>query len=107
MLNEPLVYGSYKVLLHVFRALNGLSPEYLAGMLEHHVPTRSLRPTIDIEKRFCFFYVCGSADSMLLTVQRIRHRWATVRSAGLALSFGTTYHSLCVVHLPLPVLKGS
>ena len=34
-----------KILLHVFRALNGLSPGYLAGMLERHVPTRSLRST--------------------------------------------------------------
>ena len=49
----------YRVLLHVSRALNSLSSGYLAGMLEHHVPTRSLRST----------------DSMLLTVPRIRHRW--------------------------------
>ena len=49
----------YKVLLHVFRALNGLSPGYLAGMLECHVPTCSLRST----------------DRMLLTGPRIRHRW--------------------------------
>ena len=49
----------YKVLLHVFRPLNGLSPGYLAGMLERHVSTRLLRST----------------DSMLLTVPRTRHRW--------------------------------
>ena len=49
----------YKVLLHVFRVLNSLSPGYLAGMLERHVPTHSLRST----------------DSMLLTVPRTRHRW--------------------------------
>ena len=49
----------YKVLLHVFRALNALSPGYLADMPERHVPTRSLK----------------SADSMLLTIPWTRHRW--------------------------------
>ena len=71
----------YKVLLHVYRVLNSLSPGYLAGMLERHVTTRSLRST----------------DSMLLTVPRNRRRWGD----------RATYHSLCIVHLPLPVLKGS
>ena len=49
----------YKVLLHVYRTLNGLSPGYLADMLERHVPTHSLRST----------------DSMSLTVPQTRHRW--------------------------------
>ena len=48
-----------KVVLHVYRPLNALSPGYLAGMLERHAPTRSFRCT----------------DSMLLTVLRTRHRW--------------------------------
>ena len=49
----------YKVLLHVYCTLNGLSPGYLAGMLERHVPTCLLRST----------------DSILLTVPWTRHRW--------------------------------
>ena len=80
----------YKVLLHVYRALKGLFPGYLAGMLERHVPTRSLRST----------------DGMLLTVPRTRHVGETAFSRDGAV-FGTTYHSLCIVHLPLPVLKAA
>jgi len=56
----PVVYRiQYKVLLHVYRALNGLSPEYLASALERYVPSRQLRST----------------DCLLLKVPHTKHRW--------------------------------
>ena len=58
----------YKVLLHAFRALNRLSPGYLAGILERYVPNRLLRST----------------DSMSLTVPRTRHRWGDRAFSGAA-----------------------
>ena len=51
--------------------LNGLSPRYLAGILEHHVPT----------------YLLWSTDSTVLTVPQIRHCWGdhAFSRAGLVL----------------------
>ena len=33
----------YKLLIQVYKALNGLEPEYIADLLQEYVPTRSLR----------------------------------------------------------------
>ena len=33
----------YKLLIQVYKALNGLEPEYIADILQEYVPTRSLR----------------------------------------------------------------
>ena len=33
----------YKLLIQVYKALNGLAPEYIADLLQEYVPTRSLR----------------------------------------------------------------
>ncbi len=46
----------FKLLLFVFKSLNGLAPPYLADLLKQHMPIRSLR----------------SSDQLLLTVPRSR-----------------------------------
>ena len=33
----------YKLLIQVYKALNGLAPEYIADLLQEYVPTRELR----------------------------------------------------------------
>ena len=47
----------YKILLHAYRALNGLTPEYLCNMVESYAPDRVLR----------------SASQNLLVVPRGKH----------------------------------
>ena len=34
----------YKLLIQVYKALNGLAPEYIADLLREYVPPRALRP---------------------------------------------------------------
>ena len=49
----------YKILLHVYKALNGLGPAYITDMLHLYRPARSLR----------------SADSHQLEIPRTCHSW--------------------------------
>ncbi len=49
----------FKLLLFVFKSLNGLAPPYLADLLKRHTPTRSLR----------------SSDQLLLTVPKSRFKF--------------------------------
>lgn len=48
----------YKIILFVFKSLNGLAPLYLSELLHVHSPTRSLR----------------SADQLLLNVPRVKRK---------------------------------
>ncbi len=48
----------FKILLFVFKSLNGLAPPYLSDLLQSYSPTRSLR----------------SADQKLLTVPRAKRK---------------------------------
>jgi hypothetical protein len=50
---------SFKILLHVYRALHGMSPSYIAELLQPYEPGRALR----------------SKDSHLLCVPRTKHSW--------------------------------
>jgi hypothetical protein len=49
----------YKILLHVYRAVNNLAPAYITELLQEHVPARSLR----------------SSSDKLLVVPRTRTSW--------------------------------
>ena len=49
----------YKLLIQVYKTLNGLAPEYIADLLQEYVPTRSLK----------------SADAHLLIEPKTTTRW--------------------------------
>ena len=56
----PVLYRvQFKVLLHVYRALHGMSPAYISELLHSYTPGRCLR----------------SADSYLLQVPRTKTKW--------------------------------
>ena len=59
---------NFKILLPVFKVLNGLAPLYLAELLHHHSPARALRST----------------NQMLLDVLRSRHRNRKGRAIAVA-----------------------
>ena len=56
----PVLYTvQFKILLHVYRALHGMSPSYISERLHSYTPGRCLR----------------SADSYLLQVPRTKTKW--------------------------------
>jgi len=57
----PVIYRvQFKILLHVYRALNGRAPTYIGDILHPYKQSRSLR---------------SSADSLRLFVPRMKHSW--------------------------------
>ena len=58
----------FKILLFVFKALNGLAPQYLSELLHCHAPTRALR----------------SANQLLLVVPKTRLKTKGDRAFGVA-----------------------
>ncbi|XP_055493235.1 uncharacterized protein LOC129698247 [Leucoraja erinacea] len=59
---------NFKILLYVYKALNGLAPTYIKSLLTHHTTSRSLR----------------SADLGLLNIPRSRHKLRGDRAFAVA-----------------------